>query len=206
MHSDSILEDELVVKWKKKEKKLIVTMPTSRPTPDEAAPAAPPVQVEVDKAPVVVVAPERKPRPTASPTPSAIAKRELAAVHAPSGEASAGAAADPEEWAPRLEFEVQDGLEELRLASSPQSVSEAKIVDGVSDFSIFKHNLGKEFDAIYSATRASLPTIAPDMEEGSDEEDLVVLDATGKLEALKRKTYAAVEAKGLRLTEGPVIE
>ena len=193
MHSDSIIEDELIVKWKKKEKKLIVTMPTSRPTPAQEAP--------VPAAPLTVAA-----QPTPEPVAHAAlnlkaaeepraTKRELPAVHAPTSEAGGG-----DEWAPRLEFEVQEGLEELRLASSPQSVASSKIVDGVSDFSIFKHNLGKEFDAIYSATRANLPTIAPD-EDDDDDDEVQVLDASGKLEALKRKTYAAVEAKGLALTE-----
>jgi len=43
---------------------------------------------------------------------------------------------------PALEFEVQAGLAELKL-STPESVSDAKIVNGVSDFSIFRHDLGK---------------------------------------------------------------
>lgn len=199
MPSDSILEDQLVVKWKKKEKKLIVTMPTSRAAPAEApaAPAPPPV-VAAPPAAAEEVASSIIDKAAAAEPSKVAKKRELPAVHAPAGEA----VASEEEWAPRLEFELQEGLEELRLASSPQPVAEAKIVDGVSDFSIFKHNLGKEFDAIYSATRANLPTIAPD-EDDEDDDDLEVLDASGKLEALKKRTYAAVEAKGLRLTGGP---
>merc|ERR1711924_53197 len=103
--------------------------------------------------------------------------------------------------APKVELPRQEGLEGL-LTGNVEKVADAKIVNGVSDFSIFRHDLGKEFDAIYAATRANLPTIEADDDEDDDDE-VEIIDATGKLEALKQRTYEALEAKGLHLTPAP---
>lgn len=52
-------------------------------------------------------------------------------------------------------------------------------------------------------TRANLPTIAADEEDSDDDGEVEVLDATGKLEALKKRTYDTLEAKGLQFTPAP---
>jgi len=212
LHGHQILEEELSCRFKKKEKKLIVTVPVcpaSQATPATTTPATTPaVSTPVDPAPepATKVQRETPAAPPAAPPTTSGRVAELAHQRMKELERDDDLEDDEDAVAvpfdvPKVELPQQEGLEGL-LNNNTEKVSDAKIVDGVSDFSIFRHNLGKEFDAIYAQTRANLPTIEPDDEE-DDEEEVEVIDATGRLEALKQRTYEALEAKGLHLTPAP---
>jgi len=223
LHEDSIVEDQLSCRWKKKEKKLIVTVSVEAQAKEIPAKKATPAK---PAAPVQVPQPAPEPaEPAKDPvrTPDAVntskeetetvsnATSEPAAVPTPALQDMSLSDGEleltgEEFTAEKVELEKQEGLEAL-LADKTEKVSEAKIVNGVSDFSIFRHDLGKEFDAIYAATRANLPTIAADDDDDDDEEEEIeVLDATGKLEALKQRTYDTLEAKGLQFTPAPQVD
>ena len=86
----------------------------------------------------------------------------------------------------------------------------AKVSDetGVSDFSIFKHDLQQELDAIYDATRAKLPTIADDEEDSDDDEAVVPVNVSAQLAALSRRTYESLREVGFEcpMTEDGLVD
>jgi len=101
-----------------------------------------------------------------------------------------------------VELEQQDLGTAFNKTSSPATFSE----NGVSDFSIFKHDLGSQLDDIYKATRSSLPTIA-DSDSDSDSE-LEVVDVSAQLQALSQRTYENLRAVGLEcpMTEDGLVD
>merc|ERR1712070_901461 len=222
LHDVAIIEEELSCRFKKKEKKLIVTVPIAPPTQ-----APPPVASRP------TVSPEsssiREPEASESPVGSSVDNLEAPAdnvkegKHLPVDDSNIPSSSDHDVsvsneaftkafeeanmlhtdeqdedeamligeeatfMVPKVELPRQEGLE--HLMGETEKVADARIVNGVSDFSIFRHSLGKEFDAIYAATRAKLPSIELDDDNDDDDDAVVeVLDASGKLEALKQRT------------------
>merc|ERR1711865_1130271 len=108
----------------------------------------------------------------------------------------------PEDIPELVQLEKQDIGEGFDKTSAPPTFSE----NGVSDFSIFKHDLGQQLDDIYKATRSSLPTIA-DSDSDSDSE-LEVVDVSAQLQALSQRTYENLRAVGLEcpMTEDGLVD
>jgi len=214
----AIEEAELGCRFKKKEKKLIVTVPIVR------APQAEPQRTPEEKStpPVAANPAEEERTPEANQSQETLPSSHDSLKRIDEAEHQGGTAqtwalgtevteevsalAADDSWIPnRVELQPQEGIEGLVIET--EKVANTTIVNGVSNFSIFKHNLGKEFDEIYAATRANLPSIQADEEDDEDDgEEVEIVDATAKLEALTKRTYAMVEAKGLRLTGGEELE
>lgn len=102
-------------------------------------------------------------------------------------------------------LEKQDVERAIEPGSSPAKVSEET---GVSDFSIFKHDLQQELDAIYDATRANLPTIPDNPEDSDDDEAVVPVDVSAQLAALSRRTYESLKEVGFEcpMTEDGLVD
>lgn len=211
----AIVDEELACRFKKKDKKLTITIPVVAQQPDTAALECSPA--ENNSAAKELKSQPEQPVPSIANVENAItrqverkpaAEREevndngmsSSAAVAKEENKSVGEESEDLDWVPpEIKLAPQEGMEELQELS--EGVRTATFTDGVSDFNIFRHNLGKEFDAIYAATRASLPSIETDHGENEDgDEDVEVLNASEQLEALTRRTYETLEAKGLRLT------
>lgn len=102
-------------------------------------------------------------------------------------------------------LEKQDVQRTVEPGAAPAKVSDET---GVSDFSIFKHDLQQELDAIYDATRAKLPTIADDEEDSDDDEAVVPVNVSAQLAALSRRTYESLREVGFEcpMTEDGLVD
>eukprot|EP00656_Telonema_subtile_P033952 TRINITY_DN3809_c0_g1_i3.p1 TRINITY_DN3809_c0_g1~~TRINITY_DN3809_c0_g1_i3.p1 ORF type:complete len:254 (+),score=79.51 TRINITY_DN3809_c0_g1_i3:82-843(+) len=83
-----------------------------------------------------------------------------------------------------IQLEKQDIQRDVEPGAAPATVCEET---GVSDFSIFKHDLQTELDAIYDATRSRLPTIQDS--DSDSEEEVELVDVSAQLAALSKRTY-----------------
>eukprot|EP00658_Telonema_sp_P-2_P079275 TRINITY_DN760_c0_g1_i4.p1 TRINITY_DN760_c0_g1~~TRINITY_DN760_c0_g1_i4.p1 ORF type:complete len:222 (-),score=67.91 TRINITY_DN760_c0_g1_i4:127-705(-) len=91
-----------------------------------------------------------------------------------------------------IELEKQDIERKVPPGAGPATISADT---GVSDFSIFKHDLQAELDAIYDATRMQLPTI-PDGEDSDSDAEVEIVDVSAQLAALSQRTYESLREVG----------